>query len=247
MARDRDAIATAFFLAETFHMMMQQKLPQILVLISGTGTNLQALIDATSSPPKIPAQICHVIANLGQKARPGLERAKTAGIPTTVRTLKSYKDKVPLTYSDDVVARQTYDSDLAQYILHDIQRPDLIVCAGWMHILAPAFLAPIKSAGIPIINLHPALPGAFNGAHAIQRAWEAFKEGKITKTGVMIHYVIEEVDEGEPILVREITMEHGESLEDLETRIHKVEHEAIVEGTNIALETMKKDRGDSCT
>ena len=96
-------------------------------------------------------------------------------------------------------------------------------------------------------GMHPALPGVFNGAHAIQRAWEAFKDGKITKTGVMIHYVIEEVDEGEPILVREITMEHGESLEDLETRIHKIEHEAIVEGTIIALETLKKDRGDSCT
>ena len=123
-----------------------------------------------------------------------------------------------MTYSDDVVARQTYDSDLAQYILHDIQQPDLIVCAGWMHILTPAFLAPIKSVGIPIINLHPALPRAFNGAHAIQRAWEAFKDGKITKTGVMIHSVIEEVDEGEPILVREITMEHGESLEDLDSK-----------------------------
>jgi phosphoribosylglycinamide formyltransferase len=214
--------------------------PQILVLISGSGTNLQALIDATTvSSPVIYAQICHVIANLGQKAKPGLERAKKAGIPTTVRTLKSYKDKVPSKYINDVVARQSYDADLAQYILTDIQRPDLIVCAGWMHILAPAFLAPIKAAGIPIINLHPALPGAFNGAHAIQRAWEAFQEGKITTTGVMIHYVIEEVDQGEPIVVKDIPIQQGESLEDLETRIHKIEHQAIVEGTNVALETLK--------
>jgi phosphoribosylglycinamide formyltransferase len=108
-----------------------------------------------------------------------------------------------------------------------------------MHILAPAFLAPIKAAGIPIINLHPALPGAFNGAHAIQRAWEAFQEGKITTTGVMIHYVIEEVDQGEPIVVKDIPIQQGESLEDLEVRIHKFEHQAIVEGTNIALETLK--------
>lgn len=218
-----------------------QHLPKILVLISGTGTNLQALIDATqSTPPIIFAQICHVVANLGVKAKPGLERAKRAGIATSVRTLKKYKDKVPTVYADDGVARESYDEDLAKYILHDIERPDLIVCAGWMHILTAAFLAPIKVAGIPIINLHPALPGAFNGAHAIERAYQAFQEGKITKTGVVIHYVIEEVDLGEPIIVKEISMEEGESIEDLETRIHKVEHAAIVEGTNLALEALKR-------
>jgi len=214
--------------------------PKILVLISGTGTNLQALIDATtSSPRRLPAQVTHVIANLVQKAKPGLERARRAGIPTTVRSLKSYKDQVPSRYPDQVTARQSYDADLAKYILNDIPRVQLIVCAGWMHILAPAFLGPIKGAGIPIINLHPALPGAFNGAHAIERAWNAFQEGKIKKTGVMIHYVIEEVDEGEPIVVKEIEMYKDESLEALEERIHKVEHQAIVEGANMALASLK--------
>lgn len=221
--------------------MASETIPQILVLISGTGTNLQALIDATtSSPPRIQAKISHVIANLGQKAKPGLERARKAGIPTTVKTLKSYKDQVPTRYPDQTIARESYDADLAQFILHDIQRPILIVCAGWMHILAPAFLAPVKAAGIPIINLHPALPGAFNGAHAIERAWNAFREGKIEKTGVMIHYVIEEVDEGQPIVVKEIDIQPNESLESLESRIHEIEHEAIVEGTNIALEALNK-------
>jgi phosphoribosylglycinamide formyltransferase len=109
-----------------------------------------------------------------------------------------------------------------------------------MHILAPAFLAPIKAAGIPIINLHPALPGAFNGAHAIERAWENFKAGEITKTGVMIHYVIEEVDEGQPIIVKEVKIHANDTLDSLETRIHEIEHKAIVEGTNIALEALKK-------
>lgn len=221
--------------------MASQTIPHILVLISGTGTNLQALIDATtSSPPRIQAKISHVIANLGQKAKPGLERARKAGIPTTVKTLKSYKDQVPTRYPDQTIARESYDADLAQFILHDIQRPNLIVCAGWMHILAPAFLAPVKAAGIPIINLHPALPGAFNGAHAIERAWNAFREGKIEKTGVMIHYVIEEVDEGQPVVVKEIDIQPNESLESLESRIHKIEHETIVEGTNIALEALDK-------
>jgi phosphoribosylglycinamide formyltransferase len=222
--------------------MSSDDIPKILVLISGTGTNLQALIDATtSSPPHLHAKITHVLANLGQKAKPGLERAQRAGISSTVRTLKAYKDKVPSQYPDQVVARQAYDADLAKYILNDIPRVDLIVCAGWMHILAPAFLGPIKSAGIPIINLHPALPGAFNGAHAIDRAWSAFQEGKIKKTGVMIHYVIEEVDEGEPIVVKELEMHEGESLEALEDRIHKVEHQAIVEGAGIALASLRRD------
>lgn len=224
--------------------MSSDDIPKILVLISGTGTNLQAVIDATtSSPPRLHAKITHVLANLGQKAKPGLERAQRAGISSTVRTLKAYKDKVPSQYPDHVVARQAYDADLAKYILNDIPRVDLIVCAGWMHILAPAFLGPIKSAGIPIINLHPALPGAFNGARAIDRAWSAYEEGKIKKTGVMIHYVIEEVDEGEPIVVKEIEMHEGESLEALEDRIHKVEHQAIVEGTSIALASLRRGRG----
>lgn len=225
---------------------MSSDTPTILVLISGTGTNLQALIEATAcSPPRIQAKITHVIANLGQKAKPGLERAKNAGIPTTVKTLKYYKDQVPSRYPDQIAARESYDADLAKYILHDIRRPQLIVCAGWMHILAPAFLAPIKDAEIPIINLHPALPGAFNGAHAIERAWNAFREGKIEKTGVMVHYVIEEVDEGQPIVVKEVEMQPNESLESLEARIHKIEHEAIVEGTNAALAALKNDREET--
>jgi phosphoribosylglycinamide formyltransferase len=221
--------------------MPSEDLPPILVLISGTGTNLQALINATqASPPRIQARITQVIANLAEKAKPGLERARKASIPTTVRTLKAYKDQIPSKYPDAVIARQSYDADLAHYVLHEIERPQLIVCAGWMHILATPFLAPIRAAGIPIINLHPALPGAFNGAHAIERAHAAFKEGKITKTGVMIHYVIEQVDEGEPILEREIEMREGESLDELEGRIHQVEHEAIVEGTNKALAKLAK-------
>ena len=220
-----------------------ENLPHILVLISGTGTNLQALIDATTaSPPRINAKICHVIANLAQKAKPGLERARKVGIPTSVRALKSYKDQVPSKYPDQAAARQSYDADLARYILNDIQRPDLVVCAGWMHILAPAFLAPMKAAGIPIINLHPALPGAFNGAHAIERAFEEFKAGVITKTGVMIHYVIEEVDEGQPIVVKEIEIQANDTLSSLETRIHEVEHKAIVEGTNIALKALREGK-----
>jgi len=226
--------------------MSSEHLSKILVLISGTGTNLQALINATTSTPlQLPAKVTHVIANLSQKAKPGLERASKVGIPTTVRILKSYKDLVPQKYPSQTAAREAYDTDLADYILHQLpteQRPELVVCAGWMHILSPQFLGPLKEAGVPIINLHPALPAEFNGAHAIDRAWQAAQEGKISKTGVMIHYVIEEVDEGQPIVVREVEINSGETLEDLEERIHKVEHVAIVDGTRIALQKLREGK-----
>lgn len=111
-----------------------------------------------------------------------------------------------------------------------------------MHILSPTFLALLHpqpdSPKIPIINLHPALPGAFDGANAIPRALDAFEKGEVKGTGVMVHRVVEEVDGGEPILVREVEIVKGEKLETLEERIHKVEHEIIVEGARRVLKEM---------
>ena len=137
-------------------------------------------------------------------------------------------------------AREEYDADLAKLILSTTPRPDLIVCAGWMHIVTGAFLGPIAAANIKIINLHPALPGEFAGAGAIERAWRAGREEGLKRTGVMIHEVIAEVDAGEPVLTREVELHEGESLEELEERIHKVEHGAIVEGTRRMLEKIAK-------
>ena len=110
-----------------------------------------------------------------------------------------------------------------------------------MHILAPTFLIPLANAGVPVINLHPALPLQFNGARAIERAYESFQKGIITKTGVMIHYVISEVDMGEPILVREIDLIPGELLDELKQRIHTVEWTAIVDGTNMAMSRLQNN------
>ncbi|KAK6529082.1 hypothetical protein TWF694_004300 [Orbilia ellipsospora] len=212
---------------------------RIVVLISGSGSNLQALIDAASTPALPNGRIVHVISN--RKAAYGLTRAANASppIPTSYHGFPPYKTSHP----ED--PRGSYDADLAKIILNlpEAQYPDLIVCAGWMHILSPKFLEPIEGAGIPIINLHPALPGAFDGAGAIERAWEAFKSDQITETGVMIHYVIKEVDRGEPIVVKKVELKAGESLEDLTERIHAIEHVAIVEGAKLALE--KKQTGGS--
>lgn len=217
----------------------------ILVLISGSGTNLQALIDATtsSSSPLSPCTVTHVISN--KKSAYGLTRATQAHIPTTYHNLVPYKARFPAADGTPAKAaspdaRLAYDTDLANLIL--AQAPDLVVCAGWMHILAPTFLAPLADAHIPVINLHPALPGEFNGINAIQRAWQAGREGKIRRTGVMVHYVIQEVDMGEPIVTEEVPLEDGESVEALEERMHAVEHRLIVEGTRRAVEALWKQR-----
>jgi phosphoribosylglycinamide formyltransferase len=209
----------------------------LLVLISGSGTNLQALIDACKNHDLPHTRVSHVVSN--RRSAYGLERARAADIPTTYHNLVSYKKKYPDTEAGVQAAREEYDIDLAQII--EEERPTLVVCAGWMHILSTGFIASLQQMKIPIINLHPALPGAFNGSNAIGRAWEAFQRGEIAGTGVMIHYVIDEVDMGEPILVREIDCRLGESETELETRMHEVEWEIIVEGTRKALENLKKE------
>ncbi|KAG0633362.1 formyl transferase-domain-containing protein [Tuber brumale] len=160
-----------------------------------------ALIDASRADlPTLDGSIIYVISN--KEAAYGLKRAADAGISSTYE------------------AREAYDADLAKLILS--QTPDLVVCAGWMHILSPTALEPQEEAGVDIINLHPALPGQFDGANAIERAYEAFQTGEITKTGIMIHYVIAALDKGTPIVVRE-----------------------IVNGTRVALEEREKNRQTS--
>lgn len=211
----------------------------VLVLISGSGTNLQALIDA-SAKGQLDAQIQLVISSSSTAF--GLTRAAKSSIPTYIHTLQSDKYYGTLPKTDKEArkaARIQFNKDLAQYILNLDTKPDLIVCAGWMLILAPVFLQPLEEANIPIINLHPALPGAFAGTHAIERAWEAGQKGEITKGGVMIHKVIAAVDEGEPLVVKEIELKKDETVEEYEARVHSVEHAAIVEGAIKALEESK--------
>lgn len=239
----------------------------IVVLISGSGSNLQALIDSCASSDIPNARISLVISN--RKAAYGLVRAQSADppIPTDYLALAPFL-KGPGIPTDDGSTRPRtradYDLQVARMVVQH-GRPDLVVLAGWMHILSPEFLdvlegktdvpAPTQPASetsastttttttparisprIPIINLHPALPGAFDGANAIQRAFEAFQKGEIDKTGVMVHYVVQEVDRGEPVVVKEIELKQGESLEELEARIHQVEHAAIVEATKKVLD-----------
>ncbi|TDZ22289.1 Phosphoribosylglycinamide formyltransferase [Colletotrichum orbiculare MAFF 240422] len=203
---------------------------KILVLCSGSGTNLQALIDACQAG-EIPGDIIKVVVN--RKNAFAVKRAEKAGIPTEYFNLvsggftqKGEKDEAKLREG-----RARYDAALAERVLED--KPDLVVLAGWMHVFATSFLAPLDAVGIPVINLHPALPGRYDGANAIGRAYDDFKAGKLenNQTGAMIHYVIAEVDRGEPILVEKVDVLEGDSLEDLEQRMHSREHSLIVRAT----------------
>ncbi|KAL0260553.1 Bifunctional purine biosynthetic protein ADE5,7 [Diplodia seriata] len=218
--------------------MTEQHHTRISVLISGSGSNLQALIDATKDGRLPNCSIVRVISD--KKAAFGLERAKQAGIPTHYHGFPPYKEKFPQLPRQE--QRREFDRDLSKLILGD--NPDIVVCAGYMLILTEPLLQALVDAKVPIINLHPALPGEYNGTHAIDRAHADWKAGKITRTGVMIHYVILEVDMGTPILTKEIPFVDGEDdeLEIFEEKLHKVEWGAIVEGTRTAIERLWSEK-----
>jgi formyltetrahydrofolate-dependent phosphoribosylglycinamide formyltransferase len=196
---------------------------RVAVLISGSGSNLQALIDAARDGI-LNAEIVLVVSN--RKAAFGLERAKNAGIQTLYFPLKPYRDAGR--------TREEYDSDLASNIAEF--KPDLLVCAGWMHIDSGALIARFPGR---IINLHPALPGEFPGAHGIEDAFNAWQRGEIVKSGCMVHHVIKDLDAGEPIATREVPFEAGDTLESYSNKIHKAEYEIIVQATKITLEKLQ--------
>ncbi len=192
---------------------------KLVVLISGSGTNLQALIDAIQNGI-LDAEIALVISN--RKSAYGLTRAEQANIPTCYFPLK------PLI--DSGKSRTDYDAELAEIIKP--YAPDLIILAGWMHVLSPAFLDHFPQK---VVNLHPALPGQFAGTHAIERAYKAFLAGDITQTGCMVHYVIPEVDAGPVIEQAIVPIQPSDTLETLEARIHETEHKLIVRAVMKAL------------
>ncbi|MEW6404642.1 MAG: phosphoribosylglycinamide formyltransferase [Chloroflexota bacterium] len=182
---------------------------RLVVLISGNGSNLQAILDACSSD-ELPASVVCVISNKADAY--GLVRAKNAGVEA-VHFPKLEKE-----------IRQEYDARLANYVTTKL--PDYIILAGWMRILSSPFLSSFPNC---VINLHPALPGTFPGTHAIERAFAAYQNGEIEHTGVMVHLVPDEgVDDG-PVLATEIVPIHkDDTLESLETRIHQIEHSLLV-------------------
>lgn len=194
----------------------------LAVLISGNGSNLQAIIDHIAAGD-LDAEIAVVVSNRADAY--GLQRAAAAGIPTKVLDLSEVKAA-----GGD---RHSYDRELAELVAD--YEPDLIVLAGWMLILGTGFLERFSPS---IINLHPALPGAFPGTDAIARAYSAYRAGDIKHTGVMVHRVIEEVDAGTVIVKEPVPIFPDDSLADLEERIHLVEHNLIIAAIDMVLRTL---------
>jgi phosphoribosylglycinamide formyltransferase 1 len=166
------------------------------VLVSGNGTNLQALIDAG-------LRITAVAAN--RKDAYALVRAREAGIPTATFSLDCHADRT--------------ERDLVMATWLEEHGVELVVLAGYMHLLTPPFLKRFPGR---IVNVHPSLLPAFPGAHPIADALAAGVE----TTGVTVHYVDEGVDTGEVIRQEEVEVEPRETLED---RIHAVEHRLLPE------------------
>ena len=170
------------------------------VLVSGSGTNLQAIIDAANEG--LPVEVVLVVSS-----RPdayGIERAKAAGIPTLVLNRDVYADPKA---ADKRIADALVEAG-AQYV----------VMAGYMRKVTPVLLNAFPDR---VLNLHPALLPSFKGAHAIQDAWNA----GVKVTGVTVHLANEDYDKG-PIVAQEpVAVLEDDDLDSLEARIHQVEHE----------------------
>ncbi|HZY42636.1 MAG TPA: phosphoribosylglycinamide formyltransferase [Anaerolineae bacterium] len=183
---------------------------RLVVLISGHGSNLQAILDACASG----GLNAHVVAVISNKPNAfGLERARGASVPAMAKPRPKEQD------------RRVYDAALADLVAS--YQPDWIVLAGWLRVLSAAFLDRFPRR---VINLHPALPGTFPGTHAIERAYEAHQRGEIDHTGVMVHFVPDEgVDNGPVLAQEEVLIQPTDTLESLEARIHQTEHRLLIE------------------
>lgn len=191
---------------------------RVAVLISGFGSNLQAIIDALEGGRLPGVETALVVSNRPQAH--GIKRAVRHGIPVVTFPL------APYTRGDR--SRSEYDADLAAILrAFDVS---WVIMAGWMHVLSRAFLNRFPSR---VVNLHPALPGAFPGTNGIERAFQAYQEGKINHTGVMVHLVPDEAVDAGPVVAKEVVPIHAEdTLDDLEQRIHTVEHRLLVQAVH---------------
>ena len=182
---------------------------RLVVLISGSGSNLQAILDACVSG-KLPASVVCVISN--KMDAYGLGRAKDAGV-----------EALHFARQGDE-SRHEYDVRLAELVLS--KQPDYVVLAGWMRILTSSFLNHFPNR---VVNLHPALPETFPGLHAIERAFDAYQHGEIEHTGIMVHLVPDEGVDNGPVLATEIIPIYiDDTLETFEARVHEAEHVLLV-------------------
>lgn len=173
---------------------------KIAVFASGSGTNFQAISDAIKTGT-LEAQIALLVCD--HKGAMCIERAEAENIPTFVFTAKDYKDKAD--YEEEILLKLKE------------QGIEFIVLAGYMRIIGHTLLNAFQRR---IVNIHPSLLPAFQGKDAIGQALAA----KVSKTGVTVHFVDEGMDTGPVIEQREVAIDHGDTKEVLEEKIHAVEH-----------------------
>jgi phosphoribosylglycinamide formyltransferase-1 len=192
---------------------------KLVVLASGTGTNLQAILDTLHGREGIE------VAGVGsdKPAARALERAREAGVETAVFPREEY------------AGREARDAAMAAWI--EARRADLVVLAGYMQLLSPAFVARFRNR---IINIHPALLPAFPGLDAIGQALAA----GVGTTGVTVHFVDEGVDTGPSIVQREVPVPADRDKARLEEAIHAVEHELYPEAIRMIARGMVRIDAD---
>jgi len=186
---------------------------RIVVLASGTGSNLQAILDGLHGHGGI-----EVVGVGSDKPRArALERAREAGVETAVFPRDEHPD------------RETRDAAMAEWI--EARGADLVVLAGYMQLLSPGFVARFRNR---VVNVHPALLPLFPGLDAIGQALDAGVE----TTGVTVHFVDEGVDTGPSIVQREVPVPADRDRERLEEAIHAVEHELYPEAIRMIAQGM---------
>jgi phosphoribosylglycinamide formyltransferase-1 len=184
---------------------------RIVVLASGSGTNLQAILDQLHRQGEI-----EVVGVGSDKPEAGaLERGRRAGVETAVFPATDYPD------------RPARDAAMGDWI--ESRVPSLVALAGYMQLLSAPFVERFRSR---VVNIHPALLPSFPGLDAIGQALAA----GVDKTGVTVHFVDEGVDTGPVIAQREVPVPAGASRKDLEATVHAVEHELYPEAIRMIAE-----------
>ena len=171
-----------------------------VVLISGGGTNLQSIIDA-SGRGEIALQIAAVVSN--KPAAKGLDRARKSNIPVECVENRNFPD------------RQSFDQALIEII--DQYSPDLLILAGFMRILTPEFVAHYQGR---VLNIHPSLLPAYSGLHTHQRAIDNNEKWH----GCTVHFVTEQLDGGPPIIQGRVPVLADDTADTLAARVLEVEH-----------------------
>lgn len=183
---------------------------RLVVMVSGSGSNLQAIIDACADE-RLPAEVVAVVSNKPDVF--ALQRADAAGVPAVHVGVHPGEQ------------RSDYDARLADVVAGF--DPDLIVLAGWMRILTMSFLGWFPHR---VVNLHPALPGELPGTGAIERAWREAEAGARAQTGVMIHLVPDEgVDDGPVLGTATVSINVDAGFDAFAALVHTTEHQLLVD------------------